>query len=199
MTQKNNFESRNDYLNRLPPESYRGEAVVHWSMTIEDRRTGWLTPIFYYKFRENLTHSMFRYGLCCPIYCCMTDHIHLLWMGLFAGSDQLIAAKHFRKHLNEILQKLEIQLQRQGHDHVLKEEERERSVLEDVVEYIARNPERAGLVPPDGFREYPYTGCLVPGHPDLVLWQPDSWVRFWRTCSYIKRNGLMQLRSTGES
>ncbi len=53
-----------DYLKRLPPEYYRGQACVHWTMTIEDRKTGWLVPIFYYKFRELLTHTMFRYGIC---------------------------------------------------------------------------------------------------------------------------------------
>lgn len=48
------------YLKRLEPEHYRAQACVHWSMTILDRRTGWLVPFFYYKFRELLTHSMFR-------------------------------------------------------------------------------------------------------------------------------------------
>ena len=43
---------RHDYLKRLPPEYYRGQAYVHWSLTMEDRRTGWLIPIFYYKYRE---------------------------------------------------------------------------------------------------------------------------------------------------
>ena len=73
---------KKDYLKRLPVEYYRGQAYVHWSMTMEHRKTGWLIPIFYYKFREILTHTMFRYGLCCPIYCCMPDHIHLLWIGI---------------------------------------------------------------------------------------------------------------------
>ncbi len=34
-------------LPRLGPESYRGLACVHWTMTIDDRKTGWLKPIFY--------------------------------------------------------------------------------------------------------------------------------------------------------
>src|SRR5271154_7526891 len=86
-----------DYLRRLPAEYYRGQAHVHWSMTIDDRKTGWLIPIFYYKFREILAHTMFRYGLCCPIYCCMPDHLHLLWIGYPNGADQRLAAKYFRK------------------------------------------------------------------------------------------------------
>ena len=121
-----------DYLKRLPVEYYRGQAYVHWSMTMEDRKTGWLIPIFYYKFREILTHTMFRYGLCCPIYCCMPDHIHLLWVGIFDVSHQQKAAKYFRKQLNLVLEKLGAYLQRQAYDHVLREEERERTAFENV-------------------------------------------------------------------
>src|SRR5262245_63577267 len=124
-----------DYLRRLPPEYYRGQAHVHWSMTMDDRKTGWLIPIFYYKFRELLTHAMFRYGLCCPIYCCMPDHIHLVWIGLFAGSDQRNAVKFFRTQLNVVLAKLDARLQQQPYDRVLREEERERTAFEDLVEY----------------------------------------------------------------
>lgn len=183
---------QHDHLPRLGDEYYRGQAYVHWTMTMRDRKTGWLIPIFYYKFREVLTHTMFRYGLTCPIYCCMPDHIHLLWMGLLDQSDQRLAAKYFRKQLNPVLEKLGAEFQRQPYDHVLKEEERERSAFENVVEYIARNPERRGLVPPDGFRDYKFTGCLVPGYPELTPWIDDYWDRFWRTYSYLRTNGLIR-------
>lgn len=199
MSRDGPFEGQNDYLKRLPREYYRGEVAVHWSMTIDDRRTGWLIPIFYYKFREVLTHTMFRYGLCCPIYCCMPDHIHLLWMGLRADSDQLVAAKYFRKQINPVLEKLDVRLQQQGHDHVLRDDEREVTAFENVVDYIARNPERAGIVRVDTCREYPFTGCLIPGHPDLSLWQPDFWERFWRVCSYFKQHGLFRVEESSGS
>ncbi len=168
--------TRHDHLYRLPPAAYRGLAVVHWTMTIEDRKQGWLIPIFYYKFREILAHTMFRYGLCCPIYCCMPDHIHLLWMGLLDDSDQRPAVKFFRTQLNTILEKLGARLQHQPCDHVLRDEELQRSAFQDVIEYIARNPERAGLVPLDGFQQYKFTGCLAPGYPDLNLWQDGFWI-----------------------
>ena len=179
-----------DYLRRLSPENYRGQAFVHWSMTIDDRKEGWLVPVFYYKFREILTHTLFRYGLCCPIYCCMPDHLHLLWVGILDGSDQRNAVKFFRAQLNPVLEKLGARLQQQPYDRVLREEERERSAFETVVEYIARNPERTGLVPPDGYREYKYTGCLVPGYPDLKPWQNDYWDLFWRIYLRLREQGL---------
>ena len=137
MPRHENRGGRHSHLRRLPPEYYRGEAHVHWSMAMEDRKTGWLVPIFYYKFRELLTHAIFRYGLCCPIYCCMPDHIHLLLVGLFEGSDQRVAVKYLRKHLNSVLAKLDAQLQLQPYDHVLRDEDLERSAFEDVAEYIA--------------------------------------------------------------
>ena len=180
------------HLPRLPDGYYRGQAYVHWTMTTRDRQTGWLIPIFYYKFREILTHTMFRYGLTCPIYCCMPDHVHLLWIGILDESDQRVAARYFRKQINLVLEKLGTQFQRQPYDHVLREEEREREAFENVAEYIARNPERRGLVPPDGFREYKYTGCVVPGYPELNPWQDNYWDRFWRTYSYMRTNGLIR-------
>ena len=153
---------QHDYLERLPPEYYRGQMCVHWSLTIENRKTGWLIPVFYYKFREVLTHTAFRYGLCCPIYCLMPDHIHLLWLGILDTCDQRSAAKHFRKNLNPVLEKLNVRLQLQGYDHVLREEERERSAFENVVEYIARNPERRDLWVPTAFANIPIRACWFP-------------------------------------
>ncbi len=183
------------YLQRLPPEYYRGQAYVHWSLTIESRATGWLIPILYYKYRELLAHTMFRFGLCCPIYCCMPDHLHLLWVGLFDDSDQRKAMRYFRRQMNPVLEKLHVRFQVQPYDHVLRDEERDRSGFEDVAEYIARNPQRKQLVPPDGFRAYSYTGCLIPGYPELKPFEDGYWERFWRIYSHLRHNGLRILDS----
>jgi REP element-mobilizing transposase RayT len=186
-----------DYLRRLPAEFYRGRAYVHWSMAIAERKTGWLVPALYYKFREILTHTAFRYGLCCPIYCCMPDHLHLLWAGIAESCDQRNAARFFRRQLNIPLARLGVQLQDQPYDHVLRDDERQEAAFEAVAEYIARNPERAKLVAADGFRDYKQTGCLVPGYPDLSPWQSRYWERFWRLYSRLCRNGLL-VRDVGE-
>jgi putative transposase len=196
MSPQERYAGRNDYLKRLPPEYYCGQAYVHWSMTIQDRKTGWLVPIFYYKYREILTHTAFRFGLCCPIYCCMPDHLHMLWIGILDGCDQRLAAPHFRKQLNPILEKMGAAFQGQGYDHVLREDEKDRSAFEEVFEYIARNPERAGLVKENCFRDYPYTGCLVPGYPELRLWEGDFWDKFWRIYLNLQKHGL--IRAEGE-
>ncbi len=185
-----NDKPRYNYLRRLPPEYYRGQAYVHWSFTVHDRRTGWLIPVFYYKFRELLTHAAFRYGLCCPIYCLMPDHMHLLLVGITNGCDQRNAMKFFREQVNVVLSKLDTRLQDQPYDRVLREKERERTAFEEVAEYIARNPERKQLVDVDCFAAYKYTGCLVPGYPDLSPFQDGYWGLFWRLYSRLLKKGL---------
>jgi len=186
-----------DNLPRLEAAYYQGRAYVHWTMTIEDRKTGWLIPIFYYKFREILTHAAFRYAFACPIYCLMPDHIHMIWIGIDERSDQLKASEFFRKQLGEPLRLLGFEFQHQPYDHVLKEEERLESSLTNLVEYIARNPERKQLVPCNEYKHYKYTGCLVPGYPEMNLWQTDYWMRFWRIYLFLSKNGLF--RPAGEN
>ncbi len=180
------------HLPRLEPGFYRGQAYVHWTLKIKDRRTGWLIPAFNYKFRELLTHAAFRYAFTCPIYCLMPDHMHLFWIGIDDLSDQLKAMKYFRTQLNIPLNALGYEFQHQPHDHVLRDDERKETAVANVIEYIARNPERKGLVGLDKYREYKFSGCLIPGYPDVHLWDDDFWVRFWRTYSFLRKHGLFR-------
>ena len=161
-------------------------------MTIEDRRTGWLEPRFYYKFREILAHATLRYQFACPIFCQMPDHVHLLWCGLSEETNQRVAMKTFRSDLNDCLKRVGYEFQRQPYDHVLREDECEKSAVEDVAEYIARNPERKQLVDRDGFAKYPYTSCLIPGYPNIRMFQPDSWEIIWRTLSFLRRTACFR-------
>ncbi len=191
--------SKRDHLKRLPVECYRGDATIHWSMTTRDRKTGWLTPVFLYRFRELLTHTCFRYGLACPIFCLMPDHLHMLWMGMRSDSDQLLAMKHFRKTTNESLKRIDIELQDQSYDHILLPEERDTAGFLIIFDYIARNPERALLVPFDGYATYRYTGCLVPGYPQLRLFTSDFWDQFERIISHIRREGMWHAPKSKEN
>lgn len=128
------------HLKRLPRAFYQGNACVHWCICIEHRKTGWLLPIFY-KFRELLAHTTFRYRICCPIFCLMPDHMHLMMLGLSDSSDQLNAIKYFRTQLCPVLSKLETQLQEPAYDRVLQEHERQPEAFEAIVEYIAHSPQ----------------------------------------------------------
>ncbi len=189
-------QRKHSYLKRLPAQYYRGHAYVHWSMTMEDRSTGWLTQGFHNCFREILIHTLFRHAITCPIYCCMPDHIHLLWMGILESSDQRTGMQFLRKHLNRELEELGMRLQSQPYDRVLKNGSRNEKSIEDLVEYIARNPERKGLVPPDRYRDYAFTGAIVPGYPELRIWDDRYWDRFWATYSYLRKNGLLRLAAS---
>lgn len=180
-------------LSRLEPEYYRNEAWVHWTVTIEDRKQGWLDARFYYKLREILTHVAFRNQLACPIFTLMPDHMHLLWCGLSEATDQLIAMKHFRKDINECLKAIGYQLQLQSYDHVLQNEELDQHAVENTIEYIARNPERKGLIARDEFGTYRYSGCLIPGYPQFRLFADEGWDRMWRTLSFLKRTQCFRI------
>ena len=167
------------HLPRLDPCNYRGHAWVHWTMTVYDRATGWLDSEMHHAVRELLLHTLTRHDLHCAAYCLMPDHAHFLWMGLGHGSDQLQAARLFRKHWNEELDTRGVRLQPQAYDHVLLESERKPTAFEDTVLYVFHNPVRAGLVAE--WSDWPYLGAMAPGFPDLPV-SPigQFWPRFWK-------------------
>lgn len=164
------------HLPRLAPEFYRGPVSVHWTLTLEDRATGWLSPEFHAHFREMLVHVCARYGLACPVYVLMPDHMHLLWLGLQGKSDQRIAIGFARKHLRPAL--APAKWQHQPHDRILRESETLPAAFQAVANYILENAVRAGLV--SQWRDYPYLGCCVAGYPDLDIRREDYWELFWR-------------------
>ncbi|MFT3829078.1 MAG: hypothetical protein QM691_05150 [Opitutaceae bacterium] len=163
-------------LPRLTPEHYRGRAFVHWTMTIADRAQGWLTPLHHARFREMLCHALGRRHIACATYCLMPDHAHLLLCGTAEYSDQRLALRDIRTAWNRLLAPTRLQLQ--AHDHVLRESERAHGAFQTVAHYILDNPCRAGLCAP--WREWPYSGALVPGYPELDPRLDDYWERFWR-------------------
>ena len=153
------------YLKRLGPEWYRGKAWVHWVMTIDGWKKGWLDDGMHAGVRELLVHACGRYHLACPAYCLMPDHGHFLWMGLCEISDQMKAGRFFRKHWNRLLEARGLKLQQQGYEHVLNEHERNRTEFEDALFYVLANPERGGLV--GEWREWGFLGSVVAGDPEL--------------------------------
>jgi putative transposase len=168
------FPSRD--LRRLSPDFYCGFAWVHWTMTIDDRATGWLTPAFHTEFRLLLLHTCARYSLLCPTYCLMPDHLHLLLLGVSPRSDQRLAIRFLRRHVDALLG--EHKLQHQPYEHVLRTEERERDDFENTAAYIRENPVRGKLV--EQWTAWPYGGCMLPGYPELNPASDTFWESFWR-------------------
>jgi REP element-mobilizing transposase RayT len=164
---------------------------VHWTLTVEDRATGWLDGAFHHRWQLRLLHTCARYRLLCPAYALMPDHMHLIWIGFCSDSDQLSAIEFLRKHLRSAL--LPAIWQKQAHDHVLGEEERKREAFIRTANYILENPVRAGLV--TRYADYPYVGCCVPGYPDLEVRTADYWERFWRVHRYMLTSQTTRWRS----
>ena len=164
------------YLPRLAKEFYQGDAVVHWTLTIHERKIGWMSTEFHLRFREIVLHVSAREGLFCPVYCLMPDHMHLVWMGLRADSDQRIGMAFLRTHLRAHLKPFRFQLQPQ--DHVLREEERKRNLFARTCGYILENPFKASLI--ERGKEWPFCGAVVPGYPTLHPLGADYWEKFWR-------------------
>jgi hypothetical protein len=74
-----------NYLPRLAPEFYRGDAVVHWTLPIAHREKGWLNETASPALRELLMHACVREQLVCPCYCFMPDHMHFTLDGVNGG------------------------------------------------------------------------------------------------------------------
>ena len=168
--------NRSFYLPRLPREYYQGDAVVHWTMPIALRGTGWLNDPFHARFREMMLHAAAREGLFCPTYCLMPDHIHLVWMGLRRSSDQKNGMKFLREHLGKLLQPH--RFQHQAHDHVLREEQRKKGAFRKVCFYVIDNCRVAELVKHP--KDWPFAGAVVPGYPELHPLGEDFWPLFWK-------------------
>ena len=176
-----------DYLRRLSPESYRGLAMVHWTLTVADRRTGWLDACAHACWREALLHALARYALAVPVYCLMPDHAHLLLVGLTERSDQQRALSFLRRYTTRMFAAdgsesasatgQRVGWQKQAYDHVLREEERRGDAFQTVAHYIVENPVRAGLV--EAAEVWRFSGALVAGWPALDWRQRDFWNRWW--------------------
>jgi len=161
-------------LPRLPEAYYQGRVTVFWTYTTQHRARVQLGDTFHAAFRERMCHTATRYYLVCPAYCWMPDHLHFIWTGLRDSSNQLAASTFLRKHLKPLIAPALWQFQ--AHDHVLREDEK--GYYTETVDYLLMNPVRKDLV--SDWKAYPFTGCLVPGYPDLPRNAPDFHVRFER-------------------
>jgi REP element-mobilizing transposase RayT len=160
----------------LPREYYLGDAVVHWTLPVALRETGWLDDRFHARFREILLHAAHREGFFCPTYCLMPDHMHAVWMGLRLETDQRKGMKFFREHLASAL--LPQRFQHQAHDHVLREEQRKRNAFARICFYVIDNARKAGLV--ENVNDWPFAGAIVPGYPTLHPLRNGFWPLFWK-------------------
>lgn len=168
-----------DFLRRLGVGAYQGNAIVHWTMTVADRKQGWLDQSAHALWREVLLHTLARYRLAAPVYCLMPDHAHLLMVRLGARSDQRRALCFLRRYTAGMFAPAGgTGWQKQAYDHVLRNTGRERGAFQTMAHYIVQNPVRAGLS--SAAEEWSFSGSLEPGWPEMDWRMPDYWARWWR-------------------
>ena len=180
------------HLPRLEDRYYQGCAAVLWTLTLQPRTVGWLDALFHARFREWLVHAGAREGLLCPAYVLMPDHAHLVWLGACPGSDQRLGMRFLRKYVQREFDlrsagSVEYRLQKQSHDRVLSEQDREQGALSQACRYVLNNPCRAGLVTEPG--DWPYMGSVVPGYPFLDPREDGFWDLFWRFYGEARNGG----------
>ena len=90
-------------------------------------------------------------------------------------TEQLNGMSFLRTHLEPKLSPQ--RLPHQAHDHVLKSEERRRSVFTTACHYDLENPVRDELMKHPA--EWPFNGAIVSGYPTLHPLQEDFWRKFW--------------------
>ena len=156
-------------------------------MPVQGRERGWLNDSSHGAFRELLLHAAAREGLICPAYSLMPDHMHLVWMGLRRETDQRNAMKFLRAQLGLVLSPAKFQ--HQAYDHVLRQEERERSLFAVAcADYVLLNAYRAELVSKPS--DWPYLGAMIPGYPSADPFDPGYWPWFWERYAIAREPGL---------
>jgi len=163
-------------LKRLAPVFYQNKAYAHWTFSMQNRATGWLTKQHHHDVHAMLLQWLVRYHQCCPIYCLMPDHAHFVFIGLNQHADQLPLVREFSREWNKLLHP--IQLSKQAYDNVLREDDRTNDGFSDLIGYIRRNPVRKNLV--TTWQEWPYTGTILPGYPQLDIRKDYFWENFWK-------------------
>jgi putative transposase len=180
------------HLPRLAREHYCGFAAVLWTLTLDQRAVGWLDFAFHARFRELLLHAAIRQQLACPAYVLMPDHIHVVWLGVKASSDQLNGMRFLRQHLQcELTRRstpqVEFALQKQAHDSVLRQRDRTRGAFGRTCFYVLDNPRRQGLAAHP--RQWPYLGAVVAGFPSLHPLDEGFWPAFWKIYTCLRAPG----------
>jgi REP element-mobilizing transposase RayT len=163
-------------LKRLDASFYRGQSYVHWTFSIQGRKTGWLCPEHEADLLSAMRDWLVRYHLCCYAYCLMPDHGHFLLIGLNDRSDQQAFVREFTRSWNQLLGPL--QLSRQAYDSVLREKDRRSGAFSDLGDYIWQNPVRAELV--GKWQDWPHLGTVLPGYRSLDPRKPYFRDNFWK-------------------
>ncbi len=151
---------------RLPAAAYRGEVIVAFTSRIEGAADAFTDEQLVERFKMYLETSAKRYRCLIPIFCFMTDHLHVIFEGISENSDAREAMIRFKRLTGRWLSESNkaFRWQKDFYDHILRPDEDVRN----QVRYIANNPVRKKLV--DDWTKYPHTGSFGYDLHDLIAY-----------------------------
>lgn len=142
---------------RLPPESYRGMQIVHFTACVQHMQPFFVNKSVFTKAEHLLIEQLPRFHVDAEVYLFMPDHCHILLRGNEETSDVLQCMYMFKQQTGYWLYKEypQIHWQKDFYDRVLRREEDAGT----AVEYILNNPVRKGLV--EDWKDYPFKGPTI--------------------------------------
>lgn len=137
---------------------------VSFTACIRERKRPFLEKAVVDAFLEALELRTSQAACIVPVYCFMPDHLHVVIAGQTDGSRPKIAMDEFKRTtaLWFAKNRPEFHWQKDYHDHIIRASEDWRR----HVNYILRNPVRAGLV--ENPLEYPYMSTIGMEIADLI-------------------------------
>jgi len=141
---------------RLPREHYRGQITVAFTLCIAGNQPLFRDAEVVAAFITLLRIVSEKHRCLVPIYCFMTDHLHVMFQGTADTSDLWQAIVEFKQRTGFWLgqHRHEARWQKDFYDHIIRKDED----LGAQARYIAGNPMRKGLA--RDWRDYPHTGAI---------------------------------------
>lgn len=148
---------------KLDPSAYVGRSAAV-TMSLVGRQAVLNRPDVVAGLVEKLREASAKHECVVPIYCFMSDHLHLIVKAVSDTASPVVAIQKFRLQSGIWLYNHGYKKWESGDwDEVIgSQEEWRRQLL-----YIALNPVRAGLV--ENWPDYPFTGSLTGEVKDILL------------------------------
>jgi len=141
---------------RLPPESYRGNVIVAFTINTANHLPYFNHPEAVAMSAAALAKSFLQHFGHVGVYVFMQEHVHLIISGKDVRSDLLALIKDFKQKTTCRLRQAgsEFGWQKDFYDHIIRANEDYGA----QVRYLLRNPVRRGLC--EHWQDWPHKGVL---------------------------------------
>jgi len=150
---------------RLPPERYRGQVIVAFTICADSSATNLIKSEHYSVAVAALEEAFAHHQGHACVFVFMPDHLHLIVSGGGPGSDLLKLVAEFKQKTCFRVRKAggTFAWQKDFYDRIIRDHEE----YVHQVRYNLRNPVRAGLV--QHWEHWPHRGVLGQTWQDLAL------------------------------